>query len=316
MSTGGHVRVRRWLKRAAKLAGVMAVASVLLAAWLVRDPSNRFEARRGTLDSATLQESARVEDHVEELVALRSSSGLAVELAIKRPSGDAPPGGRAVALLLGGVESGRKALRFVPDTRGTIVVAMSYPYTGPKKPKGLAFVSAAPAIRAALRDTAPAIRLVLDWILAQPDVDRARIELVGVSLGAPFACIAGALDDRFARVWAIHGGGDVPGMLDAGLKRKIGFAPARWIVSRLGWIVAGGPPLAPERWVASIAPRPFVLVGARADERVPRASTEILFAAAREPKELVWFEGGHVDTDRLKIAQELVDLVLSRMAGG
>jgi hypothetical protein len=56
-----------------------------------------------------------------------------------------------------------------------------------------------------------------------------------------------------------------------------------------------------------------VLVAARDDERVPRACTDALFGAAREPKELVWTDGGHVDTDRERIARELVELVLSRM---
>lgn len=303
---------RRWRFVAFLAAGAVALL-VLLGIWLARDLTGEFEARRGRIDSAQIEERAEVDGHVEELVRLVSTSGLVVELATKRPVGPAPSGGRPVALLLGGVDTGRKALRFVPDTRGSLAVALAYPYTGPRKPKGLAVVGAAPKIRAALRDTPPAIRLALDWIVTQPDVDASRIELVGVSLGAPFACIAGALDERVARVWSIHGGGDVPEMIDAGLRRRIGFAPARWALARAAWIAAGGPPLAPERWVAGIAPRPFVIVAARDDERVPRACTDALFAAAREPKELVWTDGGHVDTDRERIARELVDLVLARM---
>jgi len=306
-------RARRRLRWAAFFCAGALVLLVLSGLWLARDLTGKFEERRGTLDSAQIEERAEVDGHVEELVRLVSTSGLVVELATKRPVGPAPDGGRPVALLLGGMETGRKALRFVPDTRGAFAVALAYPYTGPRKPKGLAVVAAAPEIRAALRDTPPAIQLALDWIVGQPGVDPARIDLVGVSLGAPFACIAGALDERVARVWSIHGGGEVPQMIEAGLKKRIGSAPVRWALARAGWIAAGGPPLAPERWVAGIAPRPFVLVAAHGDERVPRSCTDALFAAAREPKELVWTEGGHVDTDRERIARELVDLVLSRM---
>ena len=306
-------RARRILRWSAFAGAACVALLVLLGIWLARDQSGQFDARHGTLASAIVQETVVIEGHVEEHVVLVSTSGLRVELAVKRPVGDAPLGGRPVALLLGGIETGRKALRFVPDTRGAIAVALSYPYTGPLRPKGLDVLGAAPAIRAALRDTAPAIRLAADWILAEEDVDPERLELVGVSLGAPFACIAGALDARFTRVWAVHGGGDGAALIDAGLKRRIGFAPARWIVARAGWIAAGGPPLAPERWVGGIAPRPFVQVAARDDERIPRASTDALFAAAREPKELVWTEGGHVDTDKERVARELVDMVLTRM---
>ncbi|MBL8861553.1 MAG: hypothetical protein JNK02_06030 [Planctomycetes bacterium] len=312
------MRTRPTVRRALRVALVVAAASALLlgalAAWLVRDPSAGFAARRGTLASVTLEDHAEVAGHVEEHYVLRSTSGLRVEVAVKRPVGSAPPGGRPAALLLGGLETGRKALRFVPDTRGAVAVALSYPYDGPKKPKGLAVIPAAPAVRAALRDTPPAIQLALDWLLAQPDVDPRRVELVGVSLGAPFACIAGALDARFARVWAVHGGGDGASLIEAGLARRIRFAPARWLVARAAWIAAGGPPLAPERWVAGIAPREFVQVAARGDERIPQASVEVLFAAASEPKELLWTEGGHVDTDKERVARELVDLVLERMA--
>lgn len=307
-------RARRILRWGAFLVAASAALLALLGIWLARDPSGTFEARHGTLASAVVEERVEVGGYVEEHVVLLSTSGLRVELAVKRPVGDAPDGGRPVALLLGGLETGREALRFVPDTRGAIAVALSYPYAGPKKPKGLAVVGAVPAIRAALRDTAPAIRLAADWVLAQDGVDASRFELVGVSLGAPFACIAGALDPRFTRVWAVHGGGDGAAMIDAGLRRRIAFAPARWLVAQAAWITAGGPPLAPERWVGGIAPRRFVQVAARDDERIPRSSTDSLFAAAEEPKELVWTDGGHVDTDRERIARELVDLVLTRMA--
>lgn len=306
-------RTRRRLRWVAYVFAGTLVLLVLSGLWLARDLTGGFEARRGRLDSARIEEHVEIDGHVEERVRLVSTSGLVVELATKHAIGPAPAQGRPVVVLLGGMETGRKALRFVPDTRGTFAVALAYPYTGPLKPKGIAVVGAAPEIRAALRDTPPAIQLALDWIVAQPGLDPARIELVGVSLGAPFACIAGALDERVSRVWSIHGGGDVPAMIEAGLKRRIGFAPVRWGLARAGWIAAGGPPLAPERWVGRIAPRPFVLVAARGDERVPRACTDALFAAAAEPKELVWTEGGHVDTDRERIAHELVEMVLSRM---
>jgi dienelactone hydrolase len=281
----------------------------------VRDPSAHFAERRGRIAGVTRQERIETDGHVEELVALTSTSGLAVELALKSPLDAAPPGGRPLCVLLGGIETGRKALRFVPDTRGSFVAALSYPYTGPPKPKGLAVVGASAKIRAAVRDTPPAVELALDWLMTLPEVDPARVELVGVSLGAPFACIAGALDPRFTRVWVLHGGGDVPAMLDAGLRRKVGFAPARWLVARGAWIAIGGDALAPERWIGRIAPRPVIVGGAEDDERVPRACTELLFAAAGEPRELFWTGGGHIDTDRLRIAGELVDRVLSRVSG-
>jgi fermentation-respiration switch protein FrsA (DUF1100 family) len=304
--------LRRWLLRI--LAGAALLAALLgaWALWLTRDP--RFAERHGELAAATVEERAEVGAYREELVTLTSTSGLQVGLALKWPLGEPPARGRALALLLGGVETGRKALRFVPETRGCVAAALSYPYRGPLRPKGLAVLGAATKIRAAVRDTPPAVQLALDWLLAQPGVDPARVELVGVSLGAPFVCIAGALDRRVTRVWALHGGGDVPAMLEAGLLRRVGFGPARWLLARAAWVAIGGNHFAPERWIGGVAPRPVVIVGAQDDERVPRACTELLYAAAREPRELLWTQGGHVDTDKLRIAHELVELVLARVA--
>jgi fermentation-respiration switch protein FrsA (DUF1100 family) len=46
-------------------------------------------------------------------------------------------------------------------------------------------------------------------------------------------------------------------------------------------------------WVAGIAPRPVLFVNMNGDETVSRAASEALHAAAREPKQVMWFDGGH-----------------------
>jgi fermentation-respiration switch protein FrsA (DUF1100 family) len=43
------------------------------------------------------------------------------------------------------------------------------------------------------------------------------------------------------------------------------------------------------------APRPILFVNASRDERVPRAAAEALYAAAGEPKEILWFDSAHDD---------------------
>jgi len=292
---------------------VLTLLAVAWRAWLVRDPEPHFAARRGALVDAVEEERSEVDGHLERLVRLTSTSGLVVELAVKLPLAPAPSGGRPACLLLGGMETGRRALRFVPDTRGAVVAALSYPYDGPRKPKGWAVLGAVADGRAAARDTPPAVQLALDWLLTLPEVDPARVELAGVSLGGPFVCIAGAREPRFRRVWVLHAGGDVPALLDASLRRRIEADLPRSVVVELAWTALGGEPMAPERWIGRIAPRPVVIVGAEDDARVPRHCVEMLHAAAGEPRELDWTRGGHVDTDRERIAQELVERVLARL---
>lgn len=121
-----------------------------------------------------------------------------------------------------------------------MVAAVSYPFTGDPWPDAATFLREIPRIRGAFLDTPPAIMLALDYLLRRPDVDRARVETVGASLGAPFVCIAGALDPRITRVWALHGSGGSYAPLEANMRRTIHLAPVRVLAGALaigdGWI--------------------------------------------------------------------------------
>jgi dienelactone hydrolase len=154
--------------------------------------------------------------------------------------------------------------------------------------------------------------LALDYLLDRPEVDRGRVEAIGVSLGAPFVSIAGALDQRFTRVWALHGSGGSYTPLEVQMRREIPWAPVRIPAAALANLIIDGPRLDPVRWVGKISPRPFVMVNASDDERLPRPAIESLYASAREPKELVWMEGAHIHADRETI-QRLLAIVMSRM---
>lgn len=315
-SAARSVRRRRWLLLGGLgVAGAAALAA--LAAGLLRDPTPRFLARRSHLTAAVVEGSARQGAYVVERLRLRAASGLAVELAVKRPAADGgvrAPVRRPLLLLLGGHETGRDAVDLVDDTRGTVVAALSYPYREARALHGPRVLLAIPAVRRAILDTPPAILLALDHLLAQPYVDPRRVELVGVSLGSPFAVVAGALDPRCRRVWSIHGAGDLRRLLAAGLERRIGFAPLREAVAALAYLCGAGPSVAPERWVGRISPRPFVMVNGSGDERLPRRAILALYARARQPKELVWLPGPHVEPERRQVVQRLVDTVLDRVA--
>jgi len=191
-------------------------------------------------------------------------------------------------------------------------VTISYPFTGDLRPDALTFLREIPKIRAAFLDTPPAVMLALDYLMKVPTVDTTRIEAVGVSLGAPFMCVAGALDPRFSRVWALHGSGGSYVPLEANMKRTIHFAPLRAAAAGIANVIINGPHLDPVHWVPRIAPRPFVMVNARDDERLPRSAVDALYASARDPKEQVWMSGRHVHGDKETI-QRLVAIVLERM---
>jgi dienelactone hydrolase len=280
-------------------------------AWLLRDPMPHFRERRSALASVAEGADTVIGAYRLRTVRLEATSGLAVDLTIRRALVD---GERRlpVVVILGGHHTGQDAVKLIGDSRGTLVAALSYPFTGDPRPDAATFLREIPKIRAAFLDTPPAVMLALDYLLQRDDADVRQVEAVGVSLGAPFMCVAGALDERFTRVWALHGSGGSYEPLEMNMRRTIRLAPVRIPAAAIANVIIAGPRLAPERWVPRIAPRPFVMVNASGDERLPRASVERLYTAARQPKELVWMAGEHVHADTATV-RRLSDIVLARV---
>lgn len=299
-------------RRSALMASAIAVAALLGgAAWLLRDPLPHFLARRSAL-AAVVQGRSSIEDgFVLTPLRLTATSGLTVDLVVRRAVADS---GRRLplAVILGGHYTGREAARMLGDTHGVVVAALSYPFNGDPRPDAVTFLLQIPRIRAAFLDTPPAVMLALDHLLRMPNVDSSRVEAIGVSLGAPFICIAGALDHRFTRVWSIHGSGGSYTPLEANMRGTIHFAPLRVVAAAISDVIIAGPRLDPVRWAPRIAPRPFMMVNASADQRLPRAAVNALYRAAGEPKEQIWMSGGHVHADRETIGR-LVDIVMARV---
>ena len=310
-----HPRPRRSRRsRRAKLALVLLTILVLAgagAAYLLRDPLPHFTARRSALATATEGEPIIERGYILTPVRVTATSGLAVELAVRRAIADSAQR-LPLAVVLGGHYTGRKAAERLGDTPGVLVATLSYPYTGDPRPDALTFLSDIPKIRGAFLDTPPAIQLALDYLMKRPDVDTTRIEAIGVSLGAPFITIAGALDRRFGRVWVLHGSGGSYTPLEANMKRTSPFGPVRKVAAGIATTIINGPNLDPVRWAPRIAPRPFVMVAATDDERLPKSAVDALYRSAREPKELVWMSGGHVHSDRETI-KRLVAIVMERL---
>jgi len=108
------------------------------------------------------------------------------------------------------------------------------------------------------------LRRALDAAAHLRGVDARRAVYAGFSLGAIVGATFCGVDPRpRAAALALGGGG------------------------------MGPPETDPLRHVSRIAPRPLLMIGATRDQTVPRSATEALFAAAGEPKQLIWFEASH-----------------------
>jgi dienelactone hydrolase len=308
---------RRPLVRALRRAAWVAMTLVLLlVAWLFSlggEVDEWVRERRGQVAEV---ERGEAEEFAPGIVAqplrIVSTTGLTVFARVLRPD-PPPPSGRLV-VILGGHRTGRDAISLVGDPHGFVVAALDYPYDGPERPRGLRqSLATLRKVRPALFDTPAAVSLAIDAMLSEPGVDGQAIELVGASLGVPFAATAAALDERITRVWLVHGGADNRRWLDHALRRRI---ETPWLrrattallhhVGRLGSLDAG-------RRVPQLGERDLVVIASRDDQRVPRESLDALLAAAPPQTPVVWTEGPHLDPRRPELVREVVRLVLERM---
>ena len=251
-----------------------------------------------------------------QTVQLEASTGLLVDLRVLRPltrAGERLP----TIVVIGGERTGKDAVDLVGVPLGVAYVALDYPYHGDQELDAFwESVTAIPSVQQAFLDSPPALSLSLDWLEDQDWFDPTRVELVGVSLGVPFAAAAGALDARFTRVWLLHGGADnVQWVMHAG-RRYIENETLRGLAARGALFVVYGNSFRTSRWIREIPPRPLVVVAAMNDDFVPAAARQAFIdAAARGDAEIVWTEGMHIRPNRRDELGQLLDIVLSRIDG-
>ena len=114
-------------------------------------------------------------------------------------------------------------------------------------------------------------RAAIDFLVSRPGVDASRIALVGYSLGAFLGVHVAADDSRVSQV-VLAAGGDFPS--------DIPFAPLIRAIAD------------PTRAVQRLT-QPLLMVNGRFDRTVTPDQARRLYAAAKEPKELRWYDGGH-----------------------
>lgn len=273
-----------------------------------------FVERAGVLANVTVIDTVE-SAATDQVVQLESSTGLRVDLRVLRPQfkqNQRLP----LVFVLGGRRAGKDAVELVGDPRGIAYAAVDYPYDK-DRPLDSFWTSATGlySVQQAFLDTPPAVLLAISWLVQQPWVDPDRVELVGVSLGVPFAAVAGALDERVTRVWLMHGGGDNLSWVMHLARDEIENETLRSLASRLALFAVYGNTFDTRRWMLEIAPRPLIIVAAREDDFVPRASQESMIAAASgEHVELIWTEGRHVGPRREKEVQQLLDIISGRVA--
>lgn len=247
-------------------------------------------------------------------VQLRSDSALTVQLRLLLPAA-AADGKIPVLLLVGGHRTGKDAVELIDRPEGIAYAAIDYPYSGKNRLSGFTEIAGAiPEIQSALLDTPRALMLAMDWLSQQPWFDPDRAELLGVSLGVPFAAAAGALDSRFSRVWLIHGASDNVDWLMHAARNRVQNEFLRSLAVRSALFISYGRSFRTLDWIRETAPRPVVVVLARDDERVPRQLAEDYTSGPDAGNVTVtWTDGLHIGPNRKNELQQIIDLVQAKV---
>jgi fermentation-respiration switch protein FrsA (DUF1100 family) len=196
-----------------------------------------------------------------------------------------------------------------------VVLSLDYPESVPYQFKPMTLLLENDQVRHELRQIPRLFSLGGAYLAQRRDVDSSRIAMVVTSFAVPFGVLAAAKDRRFRNVGLIYGAGDLGRVLEANLSIKSGLLRrlAVWLAGELYY------EFEPTQYVGAIAPRPLIMVNGRDDPQMPVQAVRALYAAAREPKSLVWLTTGHLMPTDTALIRVLVDTTLARLpvlAGG
>ena len=177
---------------------------------------------------------------------------------------------------------------------------------GERKLKDANPVERALAFRRRAALTTIEARRMVDYLETRPDIAKDQIFLLGASYGAITGTAAAAFDNRIRGVVLCYGGGNIRKLIDSEAAREAAgpaIGAVKWF---LAWLLA---PADPVRHVAAISPRPILIQGGRRDRIVPPAAVQALIDAAKEPKDVIWYDSDHVGLDEEHTVKVLKDSI-------
>lgn len=125
------------------------------------------------------------------------------------------------------------------------------------------------------------LRRAIDFIETRKELDQKRIGYYGISLGGIIGTVFCGVENRIkVPVIALAGG-----QLNLLYEENALSSEAKDFVSIIE----------PINFVKQISPRPFLMLNAKNDEIVPPAMSKLLFYAAKDPKDIIWYDAKHRD---------------------
>jgi dienelactone hydrolase len=316
--------VRRFRLKFSGTLAVGVVLAILIGWWLLGlqpggwADAEEWEARRALFQydkaqplnaTTTIEaEGARI---VQERIEFDSPKGGRVAGLLVRPRGQNKP--RVILFLhgLGGSKRDAQMVGAMLASKGYATLGLDAAGHGDRKqPEERFFDPQTGAGQSAVIQTVIDYRRAIDYLETREDVDAGGVAVLGASMGAMVGALVAAVDERVAAALLVVGGGGW-----AKLAASSQHPVAAHIRQRLEdpEFAKSLEQVDPANYVGHISPRPVWMVNGRDDKIVPPASAEALHQAAKEPKRVVWYEGGHIPDIPLvvRVISEWIDHCLS-----
>ncbi|HDP35406.1 MAG TPA: hypothetical protein ENN29_09890, partial [Candidatus Hydrogenedentes bacterium] len=136
---------------------------------------------------------------------------------------------------------------------------------------------------------------MIDYLETRPDIDAARVYLIGASYGAVTGTVAVAREKRIRAAALVVGGGNFRLLAKAPEVRK---ELPQWLWPFAGPLMVFAAGVAdPIHHAAQTAGTPIIMLNGSNDGVVTPESGKALFAALGEPKEIRWYPVDHPDRE-------------------
>jgi dienelactone hydrolase len=176
-----------------------------------------------------------------------------------------------------------------------LVITMAY--YGPRRPVGSSERMLTPNIEksvANVRQTVLDCRCAAAWLASRPDVDAAKIGILGTSLGSFVGGVVAGVEPRLSFACLLLGGG---GLVDAfwthpkaeGLLKALEFVGIE--KKNFKKLID---PIDPITYAERLKPKKLLLIAASQDDVVPPLAMKQLAEATGNSKNVIWYDATHV----------------------
>ncbi len=234
-----------------------------------------------------------------ETVELGGEGVSSYKIHIRHPQATKSVRDMPVLFIVAGITSNEATLDLFPRQDGVILVVFEYDLD---KSSPLDMIQQLPE---AIASTPVQIASSIRWIQAQSWAKREKFNTIAISLGSLFLPLSQRIAQynglRIDATVFAYGGADLSVFVESYLAPRIGHKELEITLEILTPLLR---PFDPSIHLPLLRSN-FLVIHATDDEVIPKAASERLTELAPEPKELVYIQGGHINSDRWDLIEKL-----------